>query len=330
MSDQRMPQITGVELLDEGQGEVPAGRPDALHRLSPTWSRSSPRSTRGTSTGSSRSPGSPRSCEAAVRQAAAEYDRLTAAADETRAAPARADRRPASARVDAPRSERGRNGLARSGHRRDRLAELTSRSRRESGGARRCGCPASASRAGERHGGEATHLAGRRRRGRRAREPAPPVPSHVPRPDGRAAATQALEMLRDERGPPDPLRPADARDDGRRLPEPGPPASSPTRSGCSSPATPTSRPSSTPSTKGISSATSSSPGTPAELEGVIRQAAEQYELLAERKRLIAELQAANAQLPRPTRSWPRPASSRAPSSRSPATSSTRRSRWSWA
>ena len=33
-----------------------------------------------------------------------------------------------------------------------------------------------------------------------------------------------------------------------------------------------------------------------ELEGIIRQAAEQYELLAERKRLIAELQAANAQL----------------------------------
>jgi signal transduction histidine kinase len=33
-----------------------------------------------------------------------------------------------------------------------------------------------------------------------------------------------------------------------------------------------------------------------ELEGVIRQAAEQYDLLAERKRLIAELQAANAQL----------------------------------
>ena len=35
-----------------------------------------------------------------------------------------------------------------------------------------------------------------------------------------------------------------------------------------------------------------------ELEGVIRQAAEQYELLAERKRLIAELQAANAGLTR--------------------------------
>jgi signal transduction histidine kinase len=33
-----------------------------------------------------------------------------------------------------------------------------------------------------------------------------------------------------------------------------------------------------------------------ELEGIIRQAAEQYNLLAERKRLIAELQAANAQL----------------------------------
>jgi signal transduction histidine kinase len=35
-----------------------------------------------------------------------------------------------------------------------------------------------------------------------------------------------------------------------------------------------------------------------ELEGVIRQAAEQYDLLAERKRLIAELQAANLQLTR--------------------------------
>ena len=33
-----------------------------------------------------------------------------------------------------------------------------------------------------------------------------------------------------------------------------------------------------------------------ELEGIIRQAAEQYDLLAERKRLVAELQAANAQL----------------------------------
>src|SRR4051812_9287537 len=35
-----------------------------------------------------------------------------------------------------------------------------------------------------------------------------------------------------------------------------------------------------------------------ELEGIIRQAAEQYDLLAERKRLIAELQAANGQLTR--------------------------------
>jgi signal transduction histidine kinase len=35
-----------------------------------------------------------------------------------------------------------------------------------------------------------------------------------------------------------------------------------------------------------------------ELEGVIRQAAEQYELLAERKRLIAQLQSANTQLKR--------------------------------
>jgi signal transduction histidine kinase len=40
------------------------------------------------------------------------------------------------------------------------------------------------------------------------------------------------------------------------------------------------------------------PWDAADLEGVIRQAAEQYELLAERKRLIAELQTANAQLTR--------------------------------
>ena len=40
------------------------------------------------------------------------------------------------------------------------------------------------------------------------------------------------------------------------------------------------------------------PWDAAELEGVIRQAAEQYELLAERKRLIAQLQAANAELTR--------------------------------
>lgn len=40
------------------------------------------------------------------------------------------------------------------------------------------------------------------------------------------------------------------------------------------------------------------PWDAADLEGVIRQAADQYELLAERKRLIAELQAANAQLTR--------------------------------
>ena len=38
------------------------------------------------------------------------------------------------------------------------------------------------------------------------------------------------------------------------------------------------------------------PWDPTELEGVIKQAAEQYELLAERKRLIDQLQEANAQL----------------------------------
>lgn len=40
------------------------------------------------------------------------------------------------------------------------------------------------------------------------------------------------------------------------------------------------------------------PWDAAELEGILRQAADQYELLAERKRLIAELQAANIQLTR--------------------------------
>jgi signal transduction histidine kinase len=40
------------------------------------------------------------------------------------------------------------------------------------------------------------------------------------------------------------------------------------------------------------------PWDPLELEGIIKQAAEQYELLAERKRLIEELQQANAQLTR--------------------------------
>ena len=67
-----------------------------------------------------------------------------------------------------------------------------------------------------------------------------------------------------------------------------------------------------------------------ELEGIIRQAAEQYDLLAERKRLIAELQAANAQLLHANEELRGPASSRRPSSRSPATSSTRRSLWCWA
>jgi signal transduction histidine kinase len=40
------------------------------------------------------------------------------------------------------------------------------------------------------------------------------------------------------------------------------------------------------------------PWDTAELEGIVRHAAEQYDLLAERKRLIAELQATNAQLSR--------------------------------
>jgi len=40
------------------------------------------------------------------------------------------------------------------------------------------------------------------------------------------------------------------------------------------------------------------PWDPVELEGVIKQAAEQFELLAERKRLIVQLQEANAQLTR--------------------------------
>src|SRR4051795_3055564 len=40
------------------------------------------------------------------------------------------------------------------------------------------------------------------------------------------------------------------------------------------------------------------PWDAAELEGILRQGADRYDLLAERKRLIAELQAANAQLTR--------------------------------
>jgi signal transduction histidine kinase len=44
------------------------------------------------------------------------------------------------------------------------------------------------------------------------------------------------------------------------------------------------------------------PWDPFELEGIIRQAAEQYDLLAERKKLIADLQAANQQLAEANRS----------------------------
>ena len=72
------------------------------------------------------------------------------------------------------------------------------------------------------------------------------------------------------------------------------------------------------------------PWDTAELEGIIRQGVEQYELLAERRRLVGELQMANSQLVEAnSRSWPAPVSSRRHSSRSRATSSTRRSRWSW-
>ena len=53
-------------------------RPSGCSSLaSPTWSRSSPRSTRGTSIGFLKKPWQPEELEAAVRQAAAEYDRLT-------------------------------------------------------------------------------------------------------------------------------------------------------------------------------------------------------------------------------------------------------------
>ena len=60
MTDQRMPQITGVELLAKVKSRNPR-RSGCSSPASPTWSRSSPRSTRATSSGSSRSPGSPRS-----------------------------------------------------------------------------------------------------------------------------------------------------------------------------------------------------------------------------------------------------------------------------
>ncbi len=67
-----------------------------------------------------------------------------------------------------------------------------------------------------------------------------------------------------------------------------------------------------------------------ELEGIIRQGVEQYDLLAERRRLISELQSTNAQLVGcQSTSLPARASSRRRSSKWRATNSTRRSTWCW-
>ena len=65
------------------------------------------------------------------------------------------------------------------------------------------------------------------------------------------------------------------------------------------------------------------PWDPEELEAVVRQAVEHHDLIVEKNRLLAELQAANAKLTEANRL-------KGASSRSPATSSIRRSPWSWA
>ena len=117
------------------------------------------------------------------------------------------------------------------------------------------------------------------------------------------AAPEALEILEPRGRPRHPLRSADAGHDRRPVPAAAPASSSPTPSACSSPATPRSRPSSTPSIRAASSATSTSRGTPSSWRRSSRQAAEQYELLAERKRLI--VRAAGGQRPA-RRGQPRP------------------------
>ena len=81
------------------------------------------------------------------------------------------------------------------------------------------------------------------------------------------------------------IGPAHAGNDRRRVPQA--PARIPSRHGppACSPPTPTSRPSSTPSTRAASTATSPSRSIPQELQAVLRQAVEHYDLLAERRRI---------------------------------------------
>ena len=248
MSDQRMPQITGVELL----AKVKSRYPHAVRMLFTGFADLESiiaAINQGHIYRFLKKPWQPEELEDAVRQAAAEYDRLTDAARQreellnlVESLQARVSRwrakcngsaactLPRSLRLDRvssrlsrePRSLAGaRDVPGRSGANLSDDEHLIAHFRRTYGGTRARGVKVEnrqriASHAGMgrrdpprdvgtkiggksrpppcrlRHGRrrrsvdgpEATHLAGRRRRGRRARKPAPPVPSDIPRPDG--------------------------------------------------------------------------------------------------------------------------------------------------
>ncbi len=191
MSDQRMPQITRRRAAGQGQVEVPPGRPDALHgvrRPGVDHRRDQP----GAHFRFLKKPWQPEELESAVRQAAAEYDRLDRGGARTGSG---CSSRSITSRPGSPRSRTrsetsGRPGPARrwqrmnaddrpngTGHR----VDWTSRSTAD--------VPADPSTTSIRRGArlmerEASHPAGRRRRSGRARKPAPPLPSLVPRADG--------------------------------------------------------------------------------------------------------------------------------------------------
>ena len=83
MSDQRMPGMTGVEVLHQAR-QIRPRPPACCSRPTPISAPSSTRSTRGASSATSPSPGSPTSCEAVVRQAVEQHDLIVekhAAAD---------------------------------------------------------------------------------------------------------------------------------------------------------------------------------------------------------------------------------------------------------
>jgi response regulator RpfG family c-di-GMP phosphodiesterase len=69
MTDQRMPETTGVEFLTQLRGEHPT-RSACCSPATPTSARSSRRSTRATSSATSPSPGTPKSCKPSSARAA--------------------------------------------------------------------------------------------------------------------------------------------------------------------------------------------------------------------------------------------------------------------